>query len=347
MINSEQPDLLKFSIAGGCGCKIDSKLLHEIIGQSVNIQDERVRQFPHGDAGMISLENGLTLAQSIDFQTPIIDDSYEWGRITAAHALSDLYVSRATPISSLTILAFPVGSISKSTISNILHGATSVFNEVNVKELGGHTINNPQVILGFSVTGVIHDVPRGRKIFKPGDLVYLTKPLGSGSICTAKAVGETVDISEAIYWMKKINAICLDPIISECISDMTDVSGFGLLGHACELMRETGFKLVINSARVPVMQSAVELTAVGFTPSLTYKNIDNIERMLYFNPSISDAVRLLLAEPQTSGGVLCIVPSQSALAFEARLHELNHGSFAHPIGELKTRNDNERLIEVE
>ena len=233
--------------------------------------------FEHAeDAGVYKLSGDLALVQTVDFFTPTVDDPFTFGQIAAVNALNDIYAMGARPLTALNIVCFPIKTMDKSVLREVLRGGLDKIREAGALLIGGHSIEDNEIKYGLSVTGVIHP----DKVFYnrgalPGDKLVLTKPLGSGIISTAIKAEEASpeQIKQAIYGMTMLNKKAAEIMIAEGnVHACTDITGFGFLGHACEMIECGDAGMKINSASVPVLQGVRELLETGFVPGGLYRN---------------------------------------------------------------------------
>jgi selenide,water dikinase len=259
------------------------------------------------DAGVYKVRDDLALVQTVDFFTPIVDDPFDYGRIAAANALSDVYAMGGTPISALNIAAFPIETLDAAILEKILEGGAAVAKQAGVAILGGHTIKDSEPKYGMAVVGTIHP---GRIVTnanaRPGDFLILTKPLGTGVLATAlkrEAIGEA-GMREAVEWMSTLNDRSSIAMLEAGAHACTDVTGYGLLGHAAEMAHGSRVALHIEAARVPLMPQVLELIERGIVPGGTHDNAEAHAAYTAFDPQVPAALRLALSDAQTSGGLL-------------------------------------------
>lgn len=266
------------------------------------------------DAGVYRLSDELALVQTVDFFTPIVDDPRQFGRIAAANALSDVYAMGARPISALAIAAFPA-DLDPKILGEILGGGAEKAREAGINVIGGHTVKDKEPKYGLAVTGVVHP----DKIFRndagrAGDALVLTKPLGTGILTTARgedAISEEA-LQEAIASMEMLNRVASEVMIACGARAATDISGFGFLGHLREMTGDT-LGADVDSKAVPLMKRALDLAADGFVPGGTRSNLDNARRNgVHFEKSVSETMQLVLADAQTSGGLLIAIDPHDA-----------------------------------
>jgi len=311
--------LTERSACAGCASKLGSAELAAILARVPLPTGDRVLvgSSTSDDAGVVRLRDDLAIVQTVDFFTPIVDDPYEYGRIAATNAISDIYAMGGTPLCALNICAFPE-DLEADAIVQILRGGADVAARAGVAIVGGHTITSDEPKYGMAVTGTIHP---GRIVTnagaRPGDVLVLTKPLGTGILTTAYKRGEIDDdgLREAIAWMTTLNDDAARAMLAAGAHAATDVTGFGLLGHAGEIARASGVGLVIDARTVPLMDRVLDLIARGCVPGGTRRNAATHAGFVTFDADVSDAVRVALSDAQTSGGLLVALPPGTGASF--------------------------------
>ena len=257
-----------------------------------------------------------------DFITPIVDDPADYGAVAAANALSDVYAMGGQPLTALNLAGFPRESLELSVLTEILSAAAATVHEAGAITVGGHTIDDPELKFGLSVLGRVHPDRVVRNIgARPGDVLYLTKPLGVGIISTG-AKQERLPpglLDTAVAQMRRLNREAADAMVEVGVSAATDVTGFGLLGHLGQLAVASGVSARIQAELVPVLDGVLELAEAGVIPGGTRRNLAAAEAATAFADSISPAQRLLLADAQTSGGLLIAVPAGRTDQLEAAM----------------------------
>ena len=275
------------------------------------------------DAGVFRLRDDLALVQTVDFFTPIVDDPFDFGRIAATNALSDVYAMGGVPLTALNIAAFPIERLGAGVLARILAGGSQVMREAGVALLGGHTVEDAEPKYGLAVTGTIDP----RRIVtnagaRAGDVLVLTKPLGTGILSAAlkKSAIDDAAIAPAVRWMTTLNASASRAMLAAHAHAATDVTGYGLLGHAHEMARASGVALRFAASQIPVYELARELIDAGIAPGGTRANAREHARFTTFAGTVPETTRLLLSDAQTSGGLLIAVGSGevSALAESLR-----------------------------
>ncbi len=266
---------------------------------------------------MYRVSDKLALVLTLDFFPPIVDDPFDYGAIAVANAVSDVYALGGRPFAGLNIAGFP-DDLPKEVIARIFEGGATKAAEAGVSVVGGHTVRDEEPKYGMAVTGFVEP---GKQVAintaRPGDSLVLTKPLGTGAITTAgKAQTVTPDVlAGAVTMMSILNRDAANAMLATGVSAATDVTGFGLLGHLKAMTASSGVGARVRRSSLPVLPGAVDLIKAGAVPGGTYRNIDSLGDTVSWDPSLTQADRLLLADPQTSGGLLIAVP-------KARLREL-------------------------
>ena len=264
------------------------------------------------DAGVYKISDEVALIQTIDFFTPIVDDPYWFGQIAAANALSDVYAMGGRPLTAMNVVCFPIKEMPLTILQEILRGGLDKIKEAGVVLVGGHSVEDPELKYGLSVTGLVHPerVVKNRGA-RPGDRLVLTKPLGTGIINTAikagLAEGETVE--RVTRTMAALNRGASEAMQEVGVSACTDITGFGLLGHACEMIEGTEVGMVIYASKVPYFPEAEEFAKMGLVPGGTHRNREYRSQMVEISSQIPPPVVDVLFDAQTSGGLLIAVPS--------------------------------------
>jgi selenide,water dikinase len=273
------------------------------------------------DAGVLRLSADVALVQSVDYFTPIVDDASDWGRIAAANALSDLYAMGATPLTALHVVGWPRGVLPFELLSEVMTGSAKVLAEAGCTLVGGHSIDDPEPKFGLAVTGTVHpDHIVTNKGAVAGDLLVLTKPIGTGIASTALKRGFAGEglTQLATQWMATLNAAARDAMIEAGVSAATDVTGFGLLGHLGEMVQASEVGADLSYGSVPLLPGVADLVEQGFVPGGTTRNLAHADGFTDF-VGVDEVARTLLADAQTSGGLLIAAPAPAAAAIVERL----------------------------
>ena len=278
------------------------------------------------DAGVYQLTADVALVQTVDFFTPIVDDPYTFGQIAAANSLSDVYAMGGKPISALSIVGFPNTGRDLDVLEKILEGGLAKMREAGCSVIGGHSIGDEEIKFGYAVTGVVN--PRGfwsNATARPGDSLVLTKRLGTGVISTAlkKNRASKASVAASIESMQALNRMASEVARRFEIHAATDVTGFGLLGHAREMAVASKVSLVVDSARAEFLPEALDYSREGFLPGGLKRNVEFIARCVEFAHGIPEETRHLLFDPQTSGGLLLAVAPGDVPGLVQALDEQN------------------------
>ncbi len=276
------------------------------------------------DAGVYQLRNGPTIVQTLDFFTPVVDDPYAYGAIAAANALSDIYAMGGRPVTAMNIIAFPAEELPESILTDILRGAFDLCSSAEVAVVGGHSVTDREIKFGLSVTGVVDpDKLMTKNGGKPGDILILTKPLGSGLISNAliNDASNEKDVKNAIEVMSALNRNASESATNSGCTCATDITGFGLLGHVREVALASGVAAVIQTNQLPILPGAMEIASSGsFFSGGERRNRQFVEESLEINEGVSRELQRITADPQTSGGLLVALPADSVNGF---LKEMN------------------------
>lgn len=276
------------------------------------------------DAGVYRLSDDLALVQTLDFFTPIVDDPFDYGRIAALNSINDVWAMAGTPITALAITCFPKKGVEFSILAEIMRGGLEILTQNGVALLGGHSVDNEQIMFGYSVTGVIDpNKVASNAGARAGDVIILTKPIGTGVISTgikfAKAPADVA--ASSVETMLTPGKAAAEAMRELDVKGATDVTGFALLGHAWELARASQVTIEIDSSRVPLLPGALELASAGLLTSGDKTNREYVGEDIEIAPSVSKETGSLLYDPQTAGGLLISIPSELANALLARLRE--------------------------
>lgn len=271
------------------------------------------------DAGVYRLGDGLAIVLTTDFFPPLVDDPYAFGQIAAANSLSDVYAMGGEPVAALNLVGFPDDKLDAAILEEILRGGADKVLEAGAVIAGGHSVRDSEIKYGLAVTGTIHPdriIRNGGA--KPGDALVLTKPIGSGTLTTAakKDVIAEADLGEAITVMSRLNRAARDAMVSVGVNAATDVTGFGLIGHGFEIADASDVTLVIESAAVPLMARARDLAAEGIVTRAHKSTLEHVGDRLDTD-GVDETLIELLADAQTSGGLLISVPADRANALVA------------------------------
>jgi len=269
------------------------------------------------DAAIYRLTDELALALTIDVFTPVVDDPYAFGAIAAANALSDIYAMGAKPVAMLSFVGFPRGTLPWDVLQRMLLGGAEKAREAGVDVVGGHTVDDPEPKCGYAVVGIAHpERVISNAGGQPGDVLVLTKPLGSGILTTAikrdllalEAIDQVVDV------MSRLNRAASDAMLAVGVHACTDVTGFGLLGHLHEMAAASGLSARVRANAVPLLPGVLGLIGQGVVPGGTQTNSAFLEGVVHWAAEVDESVRIALADAQTSGGLLIAVPPEREAA---------------------------------
>jgi len=335
--------LTQYSHGAGCGCKISPAILDKILHSDLAAPlDARllVGNDKRDDAAVLDLGNGTALISTTDFFMPIVDDPYDFGRIASANAISDVYAMGGKPVLAIAILGWPIDKLPPEIAQRVLEGARAVCAEAGITLAGGHSIDCPEPVFGLAVNGLVNSRQvKQNSTATAGCRLYLTKALGVGILSTAQKKGllRPDDAAIALQSMTTLNKLGERFGSLDYIKAMTDVTGFGLLGHLTEMCEGSGLSAVIEYAKVPVIASLPYYLNQKCFPGGTQRNWNSYGQKIGV---LSDEQRYILADPQTSGGLLVAVAEAGVEDFEKLLQE-NHlpAEQCKPFGFLKAQDD--------
>jgi selenide,water dikinase len=330
--------LTEYSHGAGCGCKISPKVLDTIIASKLTIAPNPnllVGYSSKDDAAAYDLGNGQVILSTTDFFMPIADDAFDFGRIAATNAISDIYAMGGTPLMAIAILGWPVNTLPAELAQQVVDGGRQACSDAGIPLAGGHSIDSPEPIFGLAVTG---QVPKAQlkqnNTATAGCVLYLTKPLGVGILTTAQKQKKLLPEHEFIARdvMCQLNTVGANVAMLDGVKAMTDVTGFGLLGHLLEMCEGSVVQAKLKYKAVPFLAPVKNYIALGCVPGGTSRNFDSYGHKL---GALNEEQRALLCDPQTSGGLLIAVEADSAAQLERLLR--NAGIEPTCIGELQTR----------
>jgi len=311
--------LTTLSHGAGCACKLPASELHALLAELPRPDDPNVLVGADtaDDAAVYRLSDSLAVVSTADFFTPIVDDPYDFGRIAAANALSDVYAMGGTPLTALNLVAFPLAELGGDVLREILRGGREVAAAASVAVVGGHSIDDREPKYGMAVTGTVHpDAVVRNSGASVGDALFLTKPIGGGLVTTAlkRGLADERLIQETVSVMTTLNRDAASAAIAAGASAMTDVTGFGLLGHLHELALASGVAADVEAAAVPAIAGSVQLLSLDDPPLAggTRRNRDWLEPFVEWSDSVPEALRWLHCDAMTSGGLLVALPERVA-----------------------------------
>ena len=329
--------LTHFSHGAGCGCKISPKVLDSILrgNESVPSGPVLVANDARDDAAVYDLGNGTALLATTDFFMPVVDDPLDFGRVAAANALSDIYAMGGRPLMALSLLGWPVDKIPPEIASRVVEGALQICLEAGISIAGGHSIDSQEPIFGLSVNGLadLNHIKRNNSA-RVGNLLFLTKPLGTGILTTAAKKGwiSPEDLDTVTRQMSRLNRVGEALGRMEAVRAMTDVTGFGLLGHLKEMAEGSSCSALLHFGSIPLIQVNLEAyIGQGAIPGGTNRNWESYGQRV---STLSPFQKTILADPQTSGGLLIALDPAGLPEFERILEMYGLADFRSPIGEM-------------
>ncbi len=348
-VDTGEYKLTRYTHGLGCACKLRPQLLEETL-KKLPVPDDiniLVGADTSDDAAVYRIDDNTAIVQTVDFFTPIVDDPYQFGAIAAANSLSDIYAMGARPLFALNIVGFPSNRLPMTVLESILKGAQSKAEEAGISIIGGHTVDDTEPKYGMAVTGVINpDKVLANNKARAGDMLILTKPIGTGILSTALKQGllenERIDI--LVKTMSALNKTAAETMARFEVHSCTDITGFGLLGHLLEMMRGSAASAVLSYESIPTLPGAMDMASAGIIPGGTNDNFSYTENHVEYEETLSRTKRLIVNDAQTSGGLLIAV---SECDTEPLLKQLKSAGLdsASIIGRVNTRDD--RAIRVE
>ena len=276
------------------------------------------------DAGVYRLTDELALVQTVDYITPVVDDPFLYGQVAAANSISDVYAMGGRPLTAMNLCNFPAKNIDKAALRKILEGGFSKIKEAGATLVGGHTVRDDELKYGLSVTGLIDP----RRIMtnaaaRPGDQLVLTKPIGTGVIITGFRRGLASDelLMRAVTWMAALNRVACETMLEFDPHSCTDITGFGLSGHALGMAKASKVRMQLRFKDIPKYDESLDLIGQGVATSVTSSNLQVAQDYMTFSGPFSDDEKWLIVDPQTSGGLFISLPAEQAPALVARLRE--------------------------
>jgi len=346
----ENIKLTQFSHGAGCGCKISPKILDQILSANLSMPDNDkliVGNHSKDDAAVYDLGNGTALISTTDFFMPIVDDPYNFGRIASANAISDVYAMGGKPILAIAILGWPVNTLPPEVAQRVIEGSRSICIEAGIPLAGGHSIDSPEPIFGLAVNGLV-DIAniKQNNTAQPGDVLFLTKKIGVGILTTAEKKALLKDEHKGLAALQMMQLNRVGELLGkmESVHAMTDVTGFGLLGHLTEMAEGSGLSATVYLDKVPLITTELQYYIDNKSiPGGTVRNWDSYGHKISFHTAVNqDNAKAILADPQTSGGLLIAVAASAVDQVKSLLE--GNDLYALPIGVMTEQKEN--LIEV-
>ena len=341
--------LTQFSHGAGCGCKISPKILDQILKTNEAFPDDKnliVGNHSRDDAAVYDLGNGMGLITTTDFFMPIVDDPLEFGKIAAANAISDVYAMGGKPTVAIAILGWPIDKLSPEIAQKVVEGGRLICKEAGIVLAGGHSIDSPEPIFGLAVNGLVRlDQLKQNNTAKENDILFLTKRIGVGILTTAEKRGilKTEHQGLAARQMMQLNKI--GELISENqhVHALTDVTGFGLLGHLAEMCEGSGVSADIYMNDIPLIADLSYYLNQKSIPGGTKRNFDSYGHKI---ENLTEEQKAILCDPQTSGGLLISVGNEGADDLKKLFHFHGLSDFIRPVGRMRSHDNSGKLIRI-
>lgn len=333
--------LTQYSHGAGCGCKISPKVLDEILKSNITVPDHDkllVGNHSKDDAAVYDLGNGTALISTTDFFMPVVDDAFDFGRIAAANSISDVYAMGGKPLMAIAILGWPVEKLSPGLAQKVIEGGRSICAEAGIPLAGGHSIDSPEPIFGLAVTGIVPvENLKKNNTAQQGDLLFLTKPLGVGILSTAqkRSLLKEEHVPVMINQMTTLNKAGEELGKISGVTAMTDVTGFGLLGHLIEMAEGSGLSAELYYSKIPVAEGVKEYISQRIFPDATTRNWSSYSDKIQFEKGVNVMEAFtLLPDPQTNGGLLFSVKEDSIKEVKEVLRKTGLEKFVVPVGRM-------------
>jgi selenide,water dikinase len=343
--------LTQYSHGAGCGCKIAPKVLDEILKSSLAIPDNKnllVGNSSKDDAAVFDLQNGMALISTTDFFMPIVDDPFDFGRIAAANSISDVYAMGGKPLMAIAVLGWPVEKIPVEIAQRVIEGGRTICNEAGIPLAGGHSIDSTEPIFGLAVTGIVSkDNLKKNNTALAGDILFLTKPVGVGILSTAQKRGLLKEeyLSVMVKQMSALNKLGEQLGEINEVTAMTDVTGFGLLGHLIEMSEGSGLTAEISYSKIKVVNGVRDFIKQRVFPDATTRNWNSYHQKVRFEKGVDVMEAFtLLPDPQTNGGLLFSVKEGAIEKVITLLKKEGFENFVVPIGKFLPKG--EKFIEI-
>jgi selenide, water dikinase len=350
-MTEEKVLLTQYSHGAGCGCKIAPKVLDEILhSNTVMPHNDKliIGNQSKDDAAVYDMGNGTGLISTTDFFMPIVDDPFDFGRVAAANAISDVYAMGGQPLMAIAILGWPVEKLAPSIAQTVLEGGRAICREAGIPLAGGHSIDTTEPMFGLAVTGIapLENIKRNNTAAE-GDVLVLTKPIGTGILSTAQKRGKLQEDHKAALVKQLVTLNSVGALLGKIkgVSAMTDVTGFGLLGHLIEMAEGSGLSAELYYNSIPVLEGVPGYLQERIVPDATYRNWNSYSSLVGFEKGVNVMQAFsLLPDPQTNGGLLIAVNESSLNEVKEVLNGAGLEPFTNPIGRFISRS--EKIINV-
>ncbi|MEP6615327.1 MAG: selenide, water dikinase SelD [Ginsengibacter sp.] len=336
--SGEPVRLTQYSHGAGCGCKISPAVLDEILKSSFTTPNQNllVGNSSKDDAAVYDIGNGNALISTTDFFTPIVDDPYDFGRIASANAISDVYAMGGKPILALAILGWPVEKLSADLARKVIEGSREVCKQAGIPLAGGHSIDAPEPMFGLAVNGMVSIAHlKKNDTANEGDILFLTKPIGVGILATAQKRGllQADHRKEFMEQLTRLNSIGERMGSIKAVTAMTDVTGFGLLGHLIEMAESSNLSAELNYSRVRIIAGVKEYLSHRIVPDATFRNWNSYSSKVKFSKGLNVMEAFsILPDPQTNGGLLIAVDPAGSQEVMLAFEEYGIGLHTEPVG---------------
>ena len=345
-MTSDLVKLTQFSHGAGCGCKISPKVLDEILKTNLSIPNNDkllVGNSSKDDAAVYAMENGMALISTTDFFMPIVDDAFDFGRIASANSISDVYAMGGKPVMAIAILGWPVNKLSPELAQRVIDGGRTTCTAAGIPLAGGHSIDSPEPIFGLAVTGIVPVKHLKRNnTAQPGDYLFLTKPLGVGILSTAqkRSLLREEHLPMLIEQMVKLNKVGEELGKLDAVTAMTDVTGFGLLGHLIEMAEGSDASAELYYERIPFFKGIADYMKQRISPDATFRNWGSYSDKVKFEEGVNVMEAFtILPDPQTNGGLLFSVKQKSMEEVMQILFKANLNEYTKPIGRMLPKDE--------
>ena len=345
-VPEEKVRLTQYSRGAGCGCKIAPAVLQEMLktnSEELSHINLLIGNSSNDDAAVFDIGDGNAIISTTDFFMPIVDDAFDFGRIASANAISDVYAMGGKPLMAVAILGWPIEKLSTSLAQQVLEGARAICAKAGIPLAGGHTIDTVEPMFGLAVTGIIkkQNIKQNNSA-KEGDLLFITKPIGLGILATAQKRNVLTEehAKNMIVKMTQLNSFGEKLGTIPGVTAVTDVTGFGLLGHCVEMAEGANLSLELYYSRIPVIEGAKEYLAQKVVPDATYRNWNSYSTKTAFEKGVNVMEAFsLLPDPQTNGGLLFSVNENSVEEIIEALKTNGYEDYIIPIGKFTEKNE--------
>jgi selenide, water dikinase len=342
--------LTEYSRGAGCGCKISPQVLEEILHSEIAFPNNNllVGNNSNDDAAVYDLGNGTALISTTDFFMPIVDDAFDFGRVAAANAISDVYAMGGKPVLAVAVLGWPIEKLPASLAKKVIEGARTICAEANIPLAGGHSIDSAEPFFGLAVNGIVpvSNLKRNNTA-KEGDLLFLTKPIGVGILSTAqkRKLLKEEHLKVLIDQLTTLNKVGEELGKIKGVSSMTDVTGFGLAGHLIEMTEGSGLSTELYYSRLCIAEGVLQYLSERIVPDATYRNWNNYSKKIDFEIGINVMEAFsILPDPQTNGGLLIAVDPSSVNEVIEIFNQAGLQNFFNPVGKFIAKNEKAILV---